>query len=126
MDYSLFEEITSSKTIFESDDANVGKSYGMVWVDVESNPSAGCGWGTDFTKNCKFLTDLIKALKAHGLEVGIYASYYQWEDIFGSVTKCPEIAPLAPKLWYAHYDNLKSFSDFKAFGGWKTPTIKQF
>lgn len=27
---------------------------------------------------------------------------------------------------YAHYDNLKSFSDFTTFGGWKTPTAKQY
>ena len=27
---------------------------------------------------------------------------------------------------YAHYDNLPSFSDFTAFGGWSTPAIKQY
>ncbi len=30
--------------------------YGMVWIDVETNPSAGCGWGTDYNGNCAFLT----------------------------------------------------------------------
>lgn len=29
-------------------------------------------------------------------------------------------------LWYAHYDNSPSFSDFAAFGGWTAPNIKQY
>jgi hypothetical protein len=29
-------------------------------------------------------------------------------------------------LWYAHYDNSASFSDFTAFGGWSSPAIKQY
>ena len=28
-------------------------------------------------------------------------------------------------LWYAHYDNIPSFSDFSSFGGWTTPYAKQ-
>jgi hypothetical protein len=27
---------------------------------------------------------------------------------------------------YAHYDNNPSFSDFTAFGGWKSPAMKQY
>lgn len=30
------------------------------------------------------------------------------------------------QLWYAHYDNNPSFSDFRAFGGWSKPKIKQY
>jgi hypothetical protein len=29
-------------------------------------------------------------------------------------------------LWYAHYDNNPSFSDFEEFAGWSRPAIKQF
>ena len=120
-----FEELAREEnSILVSDDEPLTKSYGMVWVDVESNPSSGCGWGTAFTKNCQFLTDLVKGLKAKGLEVGIYSSYYQWEDIFGSSQNCKEISTLAPKIWYSHYDNKPDFSDFKSFGGWRKPTMK--
>ena len=31
-----------------------------------------------------------------------------------------------PPRRYAHYDNVQSFNDFRAFGGWKKPAIKQF
>ncbi len=30
------------------------------------------------------------------------------------------------QLWYAHYDNNPSFSDFRSFGGWNKPAIKQY
>ncbi len=30
--------------------------YGKVWIDVETNPSSGCGWGTDHAGNCNYLT----------------------------------------------------------------------
>ena len=33
-----------------------GSLYGMVWIDVEANPSSGCGWGSDHAGNCNFLT----------------------------------------------------------------------
>ena len=29
-------------------------------------------------------------------------------------------------LWYAHYDNSASFTDYDSFGGWSSPTIKQY
>ena len=47
-----------------------------------------------------------------------------WQTIFGSLTACPSVA--SQQLWYAHYDNSPSFSDFAAFGGWTKPNIKQF
>ena len=37
----------------------VGKSYGMVWVDVETNPSSGCGWSRTHAEHCTFVHDLV-------------------------------------------------------------------
>jgi|JI9StandDraft_2_1071091.scaffolds.fasta_scaffold189818_2 GH25 family lysozyme M1 (1,4-beta-N-acetylmuramidase) len=98
--------------------------YGKVWIDVETNPSPGCGWGSDHTTNCNFLTELVDRVKHHGKSVGIYASKYMWQGIMGSFTACPALG--SEDLWYAHYDNNPSFSDFSSFGGWKTPHVKQF
>jgi hypothetical protein len=98
--------------------------YGMVWLDIETNPATGCGWGTDYASNCKYVEELISRIKYHGKNVGIYASSYMWQSIMGGVHNCPGVAS-AP-LWYAHYDNSPSWSDFKAFGGWTKPAIKQF
>lgn len=33
-----------------------GHLYGRVWIDVETNPSPGCGWGSDHAANCKYVT----------------------------------------------------------------------
>ncbi len=99
--------------------------YGMVWIDVETNPSPGCSWsGHDANSNCQFLTDVINAIKGKGKHLGIYASRYMWQSIFGSFSACPSVA--SQQLWYAHYDGSPSFSDFASFGGWSKPNIKQF
>jgi hypothetical protein len=41
-----------------------------------------------------------------------------WNSIFGSYDACQQASVNMP-LWYAHYDNNPSFTDFAAFGGWK-------
>lgn len=53
---------------------------------------------------------------------GVYASESQWSAIMGS----EYTGGSGHQLWYAHYDNQPSFSDFKAFGGWSKPSIKQY
>ena len=99
--------------------------FGMVWIDVETNPSSGCSWsGHDAASNCAFLQETINAIKAKGKNPGIYSSVYMWETIFGSRAACPGAA--SQQLWYAHYDNNPSFSDFSSFGGWTKPNIKQY
>ena len=98
----------------------------MIWIDFETNPSSNCGWGNDFVSNCQFMEDLVADLKAEGKSVGIYASHYMWTQIMGTATYCSKFTQYP--LWYAHYDNLKSFEDYAKlpFGGWTKPAIKQF
>lgn len=98
--------------------------YGMVWLDIETNTSPGCGWSTDHNSNCAFVGELLHAVKAKGKKPGIYASSYMWTQIMGSATACTNYA--SEPLWYAHYDHIQSFSDFKSFGGWTKPNIKQY
>lgn len=94
-----------------------GQNYGMVWVDVETY-----AWSSSLSANQNFITTLVNQLKSLGQHVGIYTSYYNWQSIVGlSWTGCSSLP-----LWYAHYDNNPSFSDFTAFGGWSTPSIKQY
>ena len=59
-------------------DASTELKFGIVWVDVETNPSPNCGWTTDFVKNCEFLSELVDKLKVKGFPVGIYLSNYMW------------------------------------------------
>lgn len=99
--------------------------YGMVWIDVETNPSSGCSWsGHDGTSNCQFIMDIINRIKAKGKNCGIYATSYMWQNILGGRGNCAQAAGV--QLWYAHYDGSASFSDFSSFGGWSKPNIKQY
>eukprot|EP00347_Sterkiella_histriomuscorum_P023175 403335663 len=106
--------------------SNLGSaSYGQIWVDVETNPSSGCSWASySGASNCQYLSETISAIKSHGKVPGIYSNYYMWESIMGGAGACSALSGVT--LWYAHYDNSASFSDFKSFGGWSRPNIKQF
>jgi GH25 family lysozyme M1 (1,4-beta-N-acetylmuramidase) len=99
-------------------------AYGYIWVDVETNNSPGCQWGKDFEVNCKFLVELVAQIKKRGKAPGIYASAYMWNTILGAKDSCVNFKDLP--LWYAHYDNVQSFSDFTPFGGWEKPNTKQY
>jgi len=107
-------------------DQIVGATYGMIWLDIEYNPSSGCGWGTDYTNNCNYVQQLASAVVAKGKSPGIYSSQYEWETVMGSVGACTQLKSYP--LWYAHYDNNPSFSDYSAykFGGWTSPAMKQY
>ena len=53
---------------------------------------------------------------------GVYASESQWSAIMGS----SYTGGSGHQLWYPHYDGSPSFSDFRGFGGWTKPSIKQY
>ena len=100
-------------------------SYGMIWLDIETNPSPGCSWASwSGGSNCQFIGELVNAIRSRGKVPGIYSSYYMWETIMGSPSACPDFGDVP--LWYAHYDNNPSFSDFSGFGGWSRPNMKQY
>ncbi|KAL0484822.1 GH family lysozyme [Acrasis kona] len=91
-------------------------NFGMIWIDVESKAA----WG-NCDQNVAYLNRLINQIKNMGVKPGIYSSSSQWSAIMcgrGGFSNIP--------LWYAHYDNNPSFSDFRSFGGWSKPAIKQY
>ena len=101
-------------------------NYGMIWVDVETNPSSGCSWSSHSkSSNCDYIVQIINEIERKGKKVGVYASEYMWETVVGSRTACTAAAKNT-QLWYAHYDNRQSFSDYRQIGGWAHPNIKQY
>ena len=94
-----------------------GSKYGMIWVDVEIYK-----WSGNQEANRNFILEAVAQIKARGKVPGIYTSYNNWQNIVGinwdGVSSLP--------LWYAHYDNDPSFRDYRAFGGWSKPAIKQY
>ncbi|ELR21707.1 glycosyl hydrolase [Acanthamoeba castellanii str. Neff] len=95
---------------------NYNCQYGMFWFDIE-----GSQYWNDVASNRAWLTEAVNQALSMGQTVGIYTSQYQWSSIMGSWTGASRFP-----LWYAHYDNNPSFSDFSPFGGWNQPAIKQY
>lgn len=93
-----------------------GQNFGMVWIDIEESKL----WG-NCSSNQAFLRGMLHAGEAMGLHLGIYSSAYQWTGIMCSSTEFSHYP-----IWYSHYDNKPNFSDWKPFGGWTKPSIKQY
>jgi len=94
---------------------------GRVWLDIEGSQY----WLGSTSSNQAWYTALVNSCATYGMRCGVYSSKSQWQAIFGSAafsygTNLP--------LWYAHYDNNPSFSDYAsyAFGGWDSPHAKQY
>lgn len=121
VDVYMFPSPTCSKSaaqqVSDMVTALQGVEYGQIWLDIEGKQY----WLDSYSANQKFFEELLLAATAHK-NVGIYASEYQWSDIMGS----SYTGGSSHQLWYAHYDNDPSFSDFKPFGGWTKPSIKQY
>lgn len=94
-----------------------GSKYGMMWLDIEGT------WSSDTSENVKFIQGMVNEALALNVTLGIYTSKHYWVPITGDSTAFSNYP-----LWYPHYENTPnpSFSDFEPFGGWNTPTIKQY
>lgn len=92
---------------------------GRVWLDIEGTQY----WTSSTTSNQNWYKALRDSCKTYGVRCGVYSSKSQWSAIFGSTSF---VYGNDLPLWYAHYDNSPSFSDFAAFGGWTTPHAKQY
>jgi GH25 family lysozyme M1 (1,4-beta-N-acetylmuramidase) len=92
---------------------------GRVWLDIEGSQY----WLGSSSSNQAWYKQLKDACVNSGVRCGVYSSSSQWSSIFGSSSFC--YGSDLP-LWYAHYDNSASFSDFSKFGCWSSPHAKQY
>ncbi|KAL7715718.1 lysozyme [Entamoeba marina] len=97
-------------------------SYGvecrLVWFDIEGT------WTSSYSANIDFFEEMMNQARKIGINHGVYVSTHYWSTLFGSDYVYPYAS--STPLWYPHYDNNPSFSDFVAFGGFTTPSIKQY
>ena len=86
---------------------------GRIWLDIEG-PSM---WLGNKKSNEAWYRDLVNACVHGGIKCGVYSSPGEWGQLFPRGFSYGKWLP----LWYAHYDNMPSFSDWPsvAFGGWK-------
>jgi len=96
---------------------------GTIWIDVEQLSP----YWSSTSNNQQFFNDVVSTLQAAGANVGVYTSKSQWQPIMGSSFNAGSSLP----LWYAHYDQVQSFSDWSStaignYGGWSSPSMKQY
>lgn len=94
-------------------------SAGILWYDIEPFK-----WSSDHDKNRDFIKEMIDTGVSLGLHAGVYSNWNSWSEIVGSDWDYAQQKGLP--IWYPHYDGVRSFSDFKSFGGWGAPSIKQY
>ena len=89
------------------------------WLDIERYE-----WFDDKIQNQAFIKGMVDEIEQlpTGTKLAIYSSYNSWTAIAGIDWDYPASKGL--NVWYAHYDGLKSYSDFKPYGGWTKPAMK--
>jgi len=110
----------SSQVQAVADDLNGCGIYGAtIWLDIEGQQY----WLGNTKSNRSFYQGLVDACNDSGFSCGVYSSYYQWQNVMG--TTGYSYGSDLP-IWYAHYDNSQSLSDFQGFGGWNYANMKQY
>jgi len=92
-----------------------GVQFGTLWLDIEIYD-----WFSDQGQNQGFFNALVGA--AGGQQLGVYTSQNNWCTIMG----CSFSGGSSLPLWYADWDGIPDFSDFSPYGGWSSPSMKQF
>ncbi|KAG0641637.1 glycoside hydrolase superfamily [Tuber brumale] len=101
-------------------------SVKRLWLDLEPpSPSSPCqGWNYGTTLNIALAMEFVTAIKATGLEWGIYANGNQWATMFGS--RGVDIASDLP-LWAVQWDGVPTLGSVTTFmGGWTRAFAKQY
>jgi hypothetical protein len=97
-----------------------------LWFDLEPPASNSPCQGWDFSKerNAKLAREFIAAIKATGLEWGVYANGNQWTAMFPS--RDTDVASDLP-LWAVQWDGVATIGSVKTFmGGWNKAFAKQY
>lgn len=90
-----------------------------LWLDIEDeNPSKY--YDSDPAVNQAFIQEMVTAIEAKGMLVGIYTTKTYWQQIMDNVEGYSQYP-----LWYPRYDGENSMDFFDPFAGWKTVLIKQ-
>jgi len=92
--------------------------YSTIWFDIEG---PGTYWSNTPSNNVNFIQQLFDEAHALTQKFGVYTSASQWNPITGDWT-----GGSSYPLWYAQYNNEPNYNGFTSFGGWKSPSMKQY
>mmetsp|Transcript_1012 Transcript_1012/g.1578 ORF Transcript_1012/g.1578 Transcript_1012/m.1578 type:complete len:244 (+) Transcript_1012:9-740(+) len=109
------QQVTEMINYIRSYNAKIG----MIWLDIEGAQY----WNANTNTNRQFFLEMVQGAAKAGVHAGVYTQKWFWEQNFGGNW---DVSQYNMPVWYAHYDNKKSFADFQPFGGWKEPAVKQY
>lgn len=117
VDVYVFLYFSSSMTTQVQNALSIASGFpvGRIWLDIEADPGS-----LDVQTIHAKIQEAVNACGT--MPVGIYTHQFWLQHMEGSAA----FSDLP--LWYAHYDNVPTFDDWKtlAFGGWTMPTAKQY
>ncbi|GIQ84655.1 hypothetical protein KIPB_006191 [Kipferlia bialata] len=99
----------------------------FFWIDVQN----GQHWGSNTAANVQFIEDMVNAgntamaglFSGAGANFGIQTSKSMWKRITGD-NRDAFFGGL--RLWYVDWTGNGDMSDFKRFGPWYQPSLKQY
>lgn len=96
-----------------------------IWIQVTSPTN----WPNNANSNINFINSIVSRARQSGLTVGIYTSYYDWNQITTGWSNIGNDV----LLWYWNVysggvtgETPANFNDFRKFGCWTAPSVKQF
>uniref|UniRef100_A0A1I7TSM8 Glycoside hydrolase family 25 protein n=1 Tax=Caenorhabditis tropicalis TaxID=1561998 RepID=A0A1I7TSM8_9PELO len=103
----------------------VGITVRSIWIQVTSPTN----WPSNANNNVNFINSIVSRARQYGMTVGIYTSYYDWNQITNGWSSIGNDV----LLWYwnvlgggVNGETPANFADFRAFGCWTVPSVKQF
>lgn len=104
---------------------NVGITVRSIWIQVTSPTN----WPANANSNVNFINSIVSRARQYGMTVGIYTSYYDWNQITNGWSSIGNDV----LLWYwnvlgggVNGETPASFADFRPFGCWTAASVKQF
>ncbi|KAE9554516.1 hypothetical protein FO519_002272 [Halicephalobus sp. NKZ332] len=104
---------------------NAGINVRSMWLQV----TGPINWPNSLSGNVNFIQSFIQRAQQYGVTPGIYTNWYDWQQITGAYVGFAN----GVRLWYWHAlgqgpnaEDVAAFDDFRSFGGWTQPNVKQF
>uniref|UniRef100_A0A0R3RS46 Lysozyme n=1 Tax=Elaeophora elaphi TaxID=1147741 RepID=A0A0R3RS46_9BILA len=101
-------------------------AVGAIWIKI-TKPII---WLNNHVANTNFINEFITCAWRHGVTVGIFTNWYDWQQITSGQLTSDQTQI---RLWYwnmlgagANAATLPTFDDFRAFGGFNVPSAKQY
>uniref|UniRef100_A0A183FYR3 Glycoside hydrolase n=1 Tax=Heligmosomoides polygyrus TaxID=6339 RepID=A0A183FYR3_HELPZ len=102
--------------------SNCGVTVVSLWIQVTSPDN----WSRTLSTNLNFLNSIFSRAGQYGVSIGIYTSSSEWN----SITDYKKRGNYC-RYWNVHGGGVPNetpanFNDFRSFGGWTSPSVKQF